>query len=357
MEYFKGTTAIAVVFLGILTSIAYRMLGFGSNKFPVNGKTILITGASEGMGRSAAIQLAQKGANIVIVSRSTQKLEAAIKLIQAAAVDPSKQRFHYISADLTNPDDADRILDETTKWNNGVALDAVWCCAGYCHPGYFIDVPIQTLRDQMDTVYWTSAYTAHATLRRWLAPITSSGTNLSSPPRHLIFTASTLSFFTVTGYSPYSPPKAAIRNLSDVLVQEIEMYNGARRSKDANAPATDVKIHIVFPMGISSPGFENEQKLKPALTHIMEEADKPQTPDEVAAIAIKGLEKGDFQIITNMVGQVMRTSSLGISPRNSVFLDTVASWFTNIVCLFVISDFMGKAFNFGKKNGISSTRP
>lgn len=166
-----------------------------------------------------------------------------------------------------------------------------------------------------------------------------------------------MSFFTVTGYSPYSPPKAAIRNLSDVLVQEIEMYNGARRNKDANAPATDVKIHIVFPMGISSPGFENEQKLKPALTHIMEEADKPQTPDEVAAIAIKGLEKGDFQIITNMVGQVMRTSSLGISLRNSLFLDTVASWFTSIVCLFLISDFMGKVFNFGKKNGISSTRP
>jgi NAD(P)-dependent dehydrogenase (short-subunit alcohol dehydrogenase family) len=96
---------------------------------------------------------------------------------QAAAIDPSKQRFHYISADLTNPDDADRILDETIKWNNGVELDAIWCCAGY-----FIDVPMQTLRDQMDTVYWTSAYTAHATLRRLLAPITSSGPNLSSSP-------------------------------------------------------------------------------------------------------------------------------------------------------------------------------
>jgi short-subunit dehydrogenase len=45
-------------------------------------QTILITGASEGMGRSAAIQLAQKGANVVIVSRSPQKLEAAIELIK-----------------------------------------------------------------------------------------------------------------------------------------------------------------------------------------------------------------------------------------------------------------------------------
>jgi 3-dehydrosphinganine reductase len=277
--------------------------------------------------------------------------------MQAAAADPSKQRFHYISADLTNPEDADRILDEATKWNNGVAPDTVWCCAGYCHPGYFIDVPIQTLREQMDTVYWTAAYTAHATLRRWLKPVTVGETEVASSPRHIIFTASTLSFFTVTGYGPYSPPKAAMRNLSDVLVQEIEMYNGARRAKDANAPATDVKIHIVFPMGISSPGFENEQKLKPDLTHIMEEADKPQQPDEVAAIAIKGLERGDFQIITNTIGQLMRTSSLGASPRNNFFFDTASSWLINIACLFIIPDLTGKAFKFGKKNGIPATKP
>ncbi|QKX55954.1 uncharacterized protein TRUGW13939_03053 [Talaromyces rugulosus] len=357
MEYSKTTIAIAVILFGALTYTLYKMLGFGSNQFPVDGKTILITGASEGMGRSAAIQLAQKGANVVIVSRSPPKLEAALELIKAAAADPSKQRFHYISADLTNPEDADRILDEATKWNNGVAPDTVWCCAGYCHPGYFIDVPIQTLREQMDTVYWTAAYTAHATLRRWLKPVSLGETQVASPPRHIIFTASTLSFFTVTGYGPYSPPKAAMRNLSDVLVQEIEMYNGARRAKDANAPATDVKIHIVFPMGISSPGFENEQKLKPDLTHIMEEADKPQQPDEVAAIAIKGLERGDFQIITNTIGQLMRTSSLGASPRNNFFLDTASSWLINIACLFIIPDLTGKAFKFGKKNGIPATKP
>jgi short-subunit dehydrogenase len=34
------------------------------------------------MGRSAAIQLAQKGANVVIVSRSPPKLEAALELIK-----------------------------------------------------------------------------------------------------------------------------------------------------------------------------------------------------------------------------------------------------------------------------------
>lgn len=185
---------------------------------------------------------------------------------------------------------------------------------------------------------------------------TSAAKEQQPPPRHFIFTASTLAFVAVSGYSPYAPAKAAMRNLSDVLVQEIEMYNGARLKKDANAPATDVKIHIVFPMGMTSPGFENEQKLKPEVTHIMEEADKPQLPEEVATIAIKGLERGDFQIITNTVGQMMRTSSLGPSPRNNIFLDTAASWLSNIVFLFVIPDLAKKAFNYGKQKGIPSAK-
>lgn len=274
---------------------------------------------------------------------------------QAAALDLSKQRFHYISADLTSADAADRILDETTTWNNGIAPDVVWCCAGFSHPGLFIDLPIQTLRDQMDTVYWTAAHTAHATLRRWLVPVAQENKSKDqAPPRHLIFTSSTLGFFTVSGYSSYSPAKAAMKSLSDTLAQEVELYNGVRRKQDANAPAADVKVHIVFPMGMTSPGFQNEQKLKPEITHIVEEADKPQLPEEVATIAIKGLERGDFHIVTNFVGQVMRASALGSSPRNNMLLDTAWSWLSSIVMLFIISDFIKKAYNYGKQKGMPS---
>ncbi len=39
---------------------------------------MLITGASEGMGRSAARQLAEKGANVILVSRSANKLQEAM---------------------------------------------------------------------------------------------------------------------------------------------------------------------------------------------------------------------------------------------------------------------------------------
>lgn len=48
-------------------------------------QSVLLTGGSEGMGLSVAKMLAAKGANIVIVSRSTDKLKAAVQEIQASS--------------------------------------------------------------------------------------------------------------------------------------------------------------------------------------------------------------------------------------------------------------------------------
>lgn len=276
-------------------------------------------------------------------------------IIQVKAANKYKQKFHYISADLTDPVECERVIAEATVWNSGAPPDVVWCCAGFSRPGFFTDVPIQEHRQQMDTIYWTAANTAHATLRSWLNPISPSG-QMKTPRRHLIFTCSTLAFVPIAGYSPYSPAKAAIRSLSDTLSQEIEMYNGAFTQRHrAHAPAADVKIHTIFPMGILSPGFDNEQKTKPELTKQLEEADKPQTPSEVAKISIEALERGEYLITTMFVGAIMKGTALGPSPRNSIVGDTLLSWLSNLVFLQIIPDLRSKAFEWGKKNGLPNT--
>ncbi|EAW07725.1 3-dehydrosphinganine reductase [Aspergillus clavatus NRRL 1] len=333
------------------------MFGWGSstNQFPVEGQTVLITGGSDGMGKAVACQLAEKGANVVIVARTVKNLQEAIEMIKAYAADLSKQRFHYISADLTDAAECERALAEVTEWNRGVPPDVVWCCAGYCTPGFFVDTPVDTLRSQMDTVYWTAANTAHATLKHWLKPVGPSE-QVPLPRRHLIFTCSTLAFVPIAGYAPYSPAKAAIRSLSDTLSQEIEMYNGARSARSrTDAPPADVKIHTIFPMGILSPGFDKEQQIKPKLTRELEEADKPQSPVEVARISIQGLERGDYLITTMFVGHMMKGTALGASPRNSLIGDTLTSWASSLVFLHVIPDLRKKAFNWGFKNGVTKS--
>lgn len=250
------------------------------------------------------------------------------------------------------------MLDEVTEWNHGQPPDVVWANAGGSVPDLFTNTSIETLRSQMDINYWSAAYLAHATLKIFTRPGSAKTTDDSHPsskmPRHFIMTSSSIAFVGLAGYAPYAPAKAAMRSLADCLRSEVLLYNGARRRDPASGPPTDIKIHVVLPGTILSPGLENENLSKHPVTEILEEGDPRQTEDEVAAASIKALEKGQFLITTQFLGSAMRASMIGGSPRNNWFLDTVFSWITSIVWLFIGPDMDGKVFKYGKKNGISS---
>ncbi|KAJ9663749.1 3-dehydrosphinganine reductase [Coniosporium apollinis] len=332
------------------------------NHFPVDGRTVVITGGSQGMGRGLAKLLAKKGSNVVIVARDVKKLQAAIEYISAAAANPQTQRFHYISADLTNPSESVRVIEEVTAWNNGQPPDIVWANAGTARPGLFVEIPIETLRAQMDANYWTATYLAHATLNCWLKPASAfPATEGPAPtlPRHFVITSSSLAFCGIAGYSAYSPAKAALRSLSDSLRSELNLYAGARRAKygsAATAPPADIKIHSVYPGTILSPGHAAEEQSKHPVTKVLEEGDPAQTEDQVAAVAVRELEKGGYLISTQFLGSAMRASALQGSPRNNWFVDTVFSWATSIAWLFIGPDMEGKVYKWGKENGMTNAQ-
>ena len=191
----------------------------------------------------------------------------------------------------------------------------------------------------MDVNFWSCVDMAHAILSEWLAPSEKAG----GDTKHLIFTSSVAAFYPVVGYAPYAPSKAAIKSLSDSLAQELLLY-----------PA-DVKIHTVFPGTISSPGHVTENKTKPAITHILEDSDPVQTPDEVAKKAIRGLERGDYLVTVGWLGSLMRACAWGGSKRNNWVLDTLETWLASLVWYFVGSDLDGKTRKYGRENGHPNT--
>jgi 3-dehydrosphinganine reductase len=352
--------AISLSCLGVVVGIVTMSIFARQNHFPLAGRTAIVTGGSQGLGLAIAKLLASRGANVVIVAQDLRKLESAVNEIKLSAKS-QEQRFRHLSFDLRDPSSAPTILSSVTKWNNGSPPSIIFCCAGHCIPGFFASSSIETLRAQMDTIYWSAAYMAHAALNAWLQPPLAPENKQTTQPssdntRHIIFTSSTLAFFPVAGYAPYSPAKAAMKSLTDTLNQELSVYNGARNSPSSSAaPQADIKIHTIYPMGILTPGFENENKLKPALTLMLEKDDKPQTPDEVARVAVERIEGGEQHITTMFLGHVLKGVGMGASGRSGV-MDVLYHMIGSIAILFVAPEFVKKCWNWGREKGMEGAR-
>jgi len=245
-----------------------------------------------------------------------------------------------------------------TVWNNNIPPDVVWAVAGYAVPQLYLDASTEQLREMFEANYWTAAYLAQATLKAWLSPPTGFTNEITKfddgrprrtkpDARHFIMTSSAAAFVGVAGYTTYAPAKAALRSLHDGLQSEIQLYNGSNKGK----MIPDVKIHTIFPGTITSPGHEQENKTKHPLTVLLEKDDPVQTEEQAAQAAITGLDRGNSIIATSWLGALIRAGSMQLSRRDRPFVDTVLSWISGVVILFVVPDMEKKAFRYGEKHG------
>ncbi|KAK3944584.1 hypothetical protein QBC46DRAFT_360916 [Diplogelasinospora grovesii] len=350
-----GVITITVTALILLISIIVMGAFSSKNRMPVEGRTVLLTGASEGMGRSAAIQLSAKGANVILVARNVGRLEETLSAVKSAAKYPDRQRFTYISADVAEPGYASTVIAESIAWNGGQSPDIVWCVAGMSTPLLWADESSDVMaatRRNMDVNFFGAAEMSRAILLEWLKPSTPSFTPPHSPssspsePKHIIFTASVLALFAIVGYGPYSPSKWAIRGLADTLAMELNLY-----------PENPVRVHVVYPATITSPGLLRENQTKPGITMELEKDEPPETPDTVAKRAIQGLEKGKYFVTVSFLGELMRCGVMGGSPRNNWFVDTVLGWFIPIIYYFVLWDLNAVNSSVGCSSMKSVFRP
>lgn len=236
---------------------------------------------------------------------------------------------------MSKPCYARPVLEEATEWNNGKAVDIVWCIAGTSTPELFLEMEMESLRRQMDVNFYGTTEMSHAILKQWAAL----DAPIEKEPKHLIMTTSTVAFYTIPGYAPYAPSKWAIRGLADTISQEIMLY------------PQNIKVHVVFPGTILSPGFQNENLTKPEITKILEADDPKQTPDDVARSSIRGLESGHYYVTVNWLGNLMRLGSLGGAFRNNWIIDILGAWLVAIVWVFIQPDLHGKIRKYGKTHG------
>jgi short-subunit dehydrogenase len=100
----------------------------------------LVTGASSGIGREAAINLADRGYDLILTARSEERLQNLKKLLEESGSRKGKIRVEIICADLAKPGEAERVYREAVREG---PVDFLVNSAGFGVYGFFTETDLE----------------------------------------------------------------------------------------------------------------------------------------------------------------------------------------------------------------------
>lgn len=218
--------------------------------FSLEGKTILVTGASSGIGRQVAISCAEQGATLIITARREDALQATL-------LDLEGDGHQFICADLVKDEERGGLVNRLPR------LDGVVHCAGVG-----ARVPCKMIgREHIDSVMGIN-FTAPVLLQAELMKQKKIGKGAS-----VVFIASRAAHFPAQGNALYSASKGALISYAKCLALELA--------------GRDIRVNCICPGMVWSDlvtrqGVEDEMK----------EAEKQYPlkrfgrPDDIAPLAV-----------------------------------------------------------------------
>lgn len=234
------------------------------------GKWALVTGASAGIGRALAEELAAGGTNLVLTARRRERLEElGAKLRTASGVS-----VEIVTADLAQPAGPEEVYLFTEQ--KGIAVDLLANNAGAGVYGEFQDTK---LASQLDMVNVNCAAVVHLT-HLFLPQM------LERHQGHILVVASTAAFQAVPYISTYAATKAFDLFFAEGLGEEVSRYGVHICALCPGPTATE------FGEVAGTPRSKGAEKLG------------VQDPRQVARVGLEGLAAGKTCVISGFKNQL-----------------------------------------------------
>jgi short-subunit dehydrogenase len=232
---------------------------------------MLITGASQGIGRALADLAARRGARVLAAARSLELLKDLSDSVRGRG-----DQLEMIQADVTSGEDRLRMLEAAVSAFGG--LDILVNNAGIGATGHFADVSPDRLRKIMEVNFF-----ALAEMTRVFIPLL----RLGNYPA-IVNISSVAGKRGIPARSEYSASKFAVQGFSEALRAELE--------KDG------IDVLVVSP-GLTQTNFSKnmlEQKAKVQLDHL-----RGMTAEAVAEATLRAIERGQHETCLTFQGKLM----------------------------------------------------
>lgn len=233
----------------------------------------LVTGASSGIGRSIARELAERGYDLVVTARRLELLETLAAEIRTRC----GRHVEAIAADLRDRDELDAVARRVAA-----GVDILVANAGFSSRGFFPDLPLPLEVGQVELNVLSTVVLCHAAA----TAMSRRGSG------RILVTSSAASFQPLPGLATYGATKAFLTSFAQAL--------------DAELRPRGVTVSCL------APGFTQEVPAarRPSSAWLW------RTSDEVAQTAVRGLLSGRPLIVPGLPWRAVAV----LAPRAPRFL-------------------------------------
>jgi len=248
--------------------------------------TVLITGASGGIGKEFAQIFAEKGNNLFLVARSEEKL----KQIAMGFEKEHSIKVSIFPMDLSKPNSALKLYEKVKEM--GVTIDILINNAGFGDYGQFVDSDFEKTTDMINLNVTTLTELTSLFLKEMKVR------NIGK----ILNVASTAAFQPVQNFAVYAATKSYVLSFTEALHYELKK--------------TNISVSVLCP-GPTSTSFEKSANMDGSGSKLFKGS--VMKADVVAKTGYKGLMRNKMTIIPGFKNRVLQIMS-NITPSRNLLV-------------------------------------